>query len=423
MRFYVDHLRSFTREARLFLLALIIFALATSVPTVFFNLYLQSLGFDRTFIGITTTAAQLGGAIASIPAALLLDVMGRRKAMIVGALGIIGGSAVSLVVTDAPLFIAIQAITGCASVLYALAVIPLLAEVSTPRKRTTLFSAAEGLTTLSLFAGSLIAGVLPMIVAPLLQAPPDSAPTYRAVMLGALLVRSLGILPLTLIHDSVHALPANTPRYRTVSYFHPRKLLKLQTPIWRFALPILITYLAGSLIFPFLSIFLKGRFGVSDVVLGVVIGAMNLSIGILTWMGPVVARALGRTRVVALGALFSAACLVLVGFGESFALVAIVVVLRAGLFNMTLPLYRAFVIDHSSPEEYAVVNLIYSTAANAGPTIAPAISGYAQDRVGFGPVFIAAIGLYTLAAGVFVWATQDKTPTVNRSADTVQEDM
>ena len=72
MQLYLSQLRSFTREARLFVAAFTIFSFATSVPGVFFNLYLQALGFNRTFIGVTTTAAQLGGAVASIPAAMLL---------------------------------------------------------------------------------------------------------------------------------------------------------------------------------------------------------------------------------------------------------------------------------------------------------------------------------------------------------------
>lgn len=405
-RQYFDHLRSFTREARLFLLALAIFALATGVPGVFFNLYLQALGFDRTFIGATTTAAQLGGVVASIPAALLLDTIGRRRAMIIGALGSIAGAIATLLTTDAVLIIVMQALGGAASVLYALAVVPLLAEVSTPRERTTLFSAAEGISTLALFTGSLIAGVMPTLVAPVLDARAEDALTYRAVMLISLAVRLLGILPLTRIHDGARAVPLDYVPARTASYFDPRKLLRLQTPIWRYALPILVTYFAGSLIFPFLTLYLKERFGASDSALGFIVGAMNLSIGLLAWLGPLAARSFGRTRTVALGALFSAACLAVIGFGEPLALVAAVVVLRAGLFNMTLPLYRAYVIDHSPPEEYVVVNLIYTTAANVGPTVAPTISGITQDRAGLGPVFMAAMTLYALAAGLFVWATR-----------------
>jgi MFS family permease len=416
LREYSQQFRLFSREARLFLATLTIFALATSVPNVFFNLYLLALGFDRTFIGIVTTAAQLGGAVASIPAAALLDIIGRRRAMIVGAaIGML--SAAATLLFTSPLFILItQVVSGMGIVLYALAVVPLMAEVSTPRERTALFSTSEGLSTLALFFGSLIAGTLPALVAPLIASSDNSAETYRTVMLASMVVRMLGIVPLAFIHDHAHQASADDgtsattrpARRRTLSYFDPRVLLRLQTPIWKYALPILLAYIGGSLIFPFLNVYLKHRFAVSDVALGAVLGSINLAIGLCALLGPLAAQAWGRRRVAVLGAFFSAGCLLLIHFGVEFAfiVVAALIILRAGLYNMTLPLYRAYVIDHTPPEEYAVVNLIYSSSANVGPTIAPPLSGYVQDRVGFTPLFLAATALYVLAGVATHWATR-----------------
>jgi MFS family permease len=312
MHLYLDHLRSFSREARLFLVALTIFAFATSVPALFFYLYLQALGFDRTFIGLTATASQLGGVIFSIPAAGLLDLLGRRHAMLIGAASSILCAAVSLLITDATLLIVAQVVSGCGTVLYALAVVPLLAEVSTPYERTALFSTTESLTTLALFFGSLLAGALPTLVAPLIEAGPESALTYRVVMLGSLALRMTGLLPLALIHDHATTQPASAPHRSTLSYFDPRVLLRLQTPIWVMALPILTCYLAGSLIFPFLNIYLKQRFNASDVSIGAVLGLINLCIGICTLLGPLAAQKFGRVRVAIYGTLLSAACLLLV---------------------------------------------------------------------------------------------------------------
>jgi MFS family permease len=411
MQLYLSHVRSFTREARLFLLTMTVFGFAAAVPSVYFTLYLQALGFNRAFIGLTATASQLGGAVASIPAAFLLDVIGRRRAAIVGAVVGLVTVAATLLATAPAIIIATQVVSGFGIVLYALAVVPLLADVSTARERTTLFSTVEGCTTLALFFGSLLAGVLPGIVAPMLSIGAESPEAYRTVMLGSLAVRALGIVPLALIHDhaSSHALGApGAPRQSTLSYFNPRVLLKLDTPIWKFALPILITYLGGSLIFPFINLYLKNRFGANDAMLGFIQGATSLSIGVCALLGPFAANALGRTRVVVAGALFSMVCLALIGFGEWFGLVAIVIIVRAGLYNATLPLYRAYVIDQTPPREYVVVNLIYSTAANVGPTVAPPISGYVQDHGGFAPLFFAAIGLYGLAALFYHLATRQK---------------
>ncbi len=420
MQLYLSHVRSFTREARLFLITLTVFGFATAVPAVFFTLYLQALGFDRAFIGLTATASQLGGLVASIPAAALLDIIGRRRAAIIGALVAQVTVAGALLTTIPAAIIAIQVVSGFGMVLYALAVVPLLADVSTTRERTTLFSTVEGCTTLALFFGSLLAGVLPGIVAPMLSVGAASPEAYRAVMLGAIVVRTIGIVPLALIHD--HASAQGAPgapdalRQSTLSYFNPRVLLKLKTPIWKFALPILITYIGGSLIFPFINLYLKNRFGASDAMLGFIQGATSLSIGVCALLGPFAANALGRARVVVIGALFSMACLALVGFGEMFGLVAIVIVVRAGLYNATLPLYRAYVIDQTPPREYAVVNLIYSSAANVGPTIVPPISGYVQDRAGFAPLFVAAMGLYGLAALFYHLATRRSGGDHTRSA-------
>ena len=404
MRLYLAHLHRFTREARLFLAALVIFAFAASVPAVFFNLYLQTLGFDRTFLGITTTAAELGGALFSIPAAGLLDLIGRRRAMLIGASVTIACTTATLLTTHEPLIIATQAISGCGGVLYALAVVPLLAESSTPVERTALFSTTDGLTTLSLFFGSLIAGALPSLIAPWLHSGPESATVYRAVMLASLVFRGLGLLPLGLIQDHATALPPGVPRRRTISYFDPRVFLHLETPIWRLALPVLVCYTAGSLIFPFLNVYLKQRFNASDVSIGFVLGMINLSIGVCTIFGPLAAQAFGRVRVVVAGALLSAACLLWVMLGNAYGLVAFLMIVRAGLFNMSLPLYKAYVIDHTPPHEYAVVNLIYTTATNVGPTIAPPASGYVQDRAGFGPLFAVVVTLYALSAALFHWA-------------------
>ncbi len=408
MQSYLSHLRSFSREARLFLLALTIFAFASSVPGIFFNLYLQALGFDRTFIGVTATVSQLGGAVASIPAAYLLDVIGRQRSAVAGALLAIVTAIATLLATSPVMILAIQALSGPGIVLYALAVVPLLAEASTPRERTTLFSTVEGLTTLALFFGSLIAGGLPALAAPLLGTGVESAEAYRAVMLGSLALRAIGVIPLALIGDRPRP-PAGAPAHpRTISYFNPRVLMKLETPVWKYVLPLLLTYLGGSLIFPFLNLYLKQRFGVSDVLLGAVFGGINLAVGLFTLFGPFVAQALGRELAVALGAFFSAACIILIGFGSAFAVVAAVVVLRAGLFNMTLPLYRALVIDRTPPHEYVVVNLIYSTAVNVGPTVAPSVSGYVQDHAGFAPLFVAAAALYAVAGALYRLATRAK---------------
>jgi MFS family permease len=408
IRQYQDHINRFSLNARLFLIAMSILAFGTAAPTLFFNLYLEQIGFDRAFIGGVNTVIQLGGMVMALPAALLLDRIGRRRAIPIAlAIGLISWS-LSLLTPSGEVILALQAANGAGTVLFGLAVVPLLAEASTPRERTTLFSVSEGATTLALFFGSVLFGYVPNWVAPFISETTNGADAYRVTLLLSAGLRAIGLLPFLVLRNTPPAaaqsnnptnnnnnnFPAQTKKLRR---YDPRQLLKLQTPIWLCCIPYFLVYCGGSLIFPFLSIFLKERFAASDSAIGFVLGFLNLSIGIGALLGPALVGVLGRSRVVVAGAFASAAALGVIGFAPGFGLVASMVVLRAGLFNLTLPIYKAFVVDRAPVHEYTLVSLILSTSANIGPAISPIISGWLQRQVGFGPVFGLAIALYMLA--------------------------
>jgi MFS family permease len=400
-RTYAGRVRSFTREARLLLLATACFAAFAAAQNVLGNLYFAALGFDRAFLGALVAVNQLAGGLAAFPAAMLLDRVGRRRGAIGGVLIGTLGWGISLSLRAPALMLIGQAMAGCGAVLYGLAVVPLLAQSSTARERTELFSVSEGLSRLALFGGSVLAGAAPALAAGWIGAAPSSADAYQAVLLASLALRFLGLLPLWRMHDPPPAAPAARPALRAVHYFDPRVLLRLRAPAFVYALPLLVVYFGGALINPFLNVFLRDRFGAGDAAIGAVLGSIDLATGVLTLAGPLLAQVAGRDRAVVLGALASAAGFAVIGFGPVFLPVAAAIVLRSALFNMTLPLYRALVIDATPDEEVAVVNFVLITSTNIGPTVAPAISGWVQDRAGYGPLFVAAIASNLAGAALF----------------------
>ena len=351
---YRDHLGSFTRNARLFLLAMTILAFGTAAPTLFFNVYLEKTGFDRAFIGGVNSVIQLGGIVMALPAAVLLNRIGRKRAISLAlAIGLVSWS-LSLFTQRGALILALQMINGAGTVLFGLAVVPLLAESSSPRERTTLFSVSEGVTTLALFFGSVLFGFVPGWLAALIHSETGSATTYRAALLLSAILRGIGLIPFLFLRQSKPTTdPSPAPKTQNgPRHYHPRKLLKLKTPIWLLCVPYLLVYCGGSLVFPFLALFLKERFAASDSAIGLV------------------------------------------------------------LFNLTLPIYKAYVVDHAPPEEYTLVSLILSTSANVGPAIAPPFSGWLQREAGFAPVFALAIGFYVLGGLAFRFVFGRRLPTM-----------
>jgi MFS family permease len=416
MRHYLNHVRAFTRDARLFLIANIVLALGTSAATVFSTLYFRAIGYDALWVGWVTTANQVGGALGTLPTVLLIDRIGRRRSIVLGASISLLTWGAALLSPARELTLSWMAVSGAANVLYGLAVVPLLAEVSTSYERTTLFTTRDGLATLSLFAGGLFVGGLPALIAPGLGVGPESAEAYRAVLLGSAAFRLLALLPLMLIHDDHAGTKSATPgaeaadaarnRVPFIHYLNPRVLAALHTPVVRIGLPLVIVYFAGSLVFPFLPLYLKDRFAAGDQLIGVTLGFINLSIGIGALAAPLLVQWLGRPRVIVAGALLSGLGILLMTFGARIEIVLVAAVLRAGLFNLALPVFRAMVIDAAPRSEHTIVSLVLATSENVGATAAPPLSGRAQGLIGYSPVFTAAALLYCAGALAFVWAAR-----------------
>ena len=105
LRRYARSFTGFERDARIFLLATLVYGVMLSLWWVDFNLYLTALGFDTAFIGIVGTASAAAAAVAAFPASMLSDRIGRRLVLIlatgVSAAGIVG---LLLVLCDAPFF-------------------------------------------------------------------------------------------------------------------------------------------------------------------------------------------------------------------------------------------------------------------------------------------------------------------------------
>lgn len=410
-----------SRQGWLLVIGLGIWFVGTGVPAVLFELYLAALGLNRTSIGWMTLAHNLGGALMAPLAAWLMDRLGQRRAILTGAAIGIAAWAGTLLIPQLEAMLILYAISGFGLVMYALTVVPLAAMLSTPANRTRLFSVSEGVSTIAAVAGNLLAGVLPAALALGLAARADSAEAYRAALLVSLGIRVIALLPLARLHPP--ELPheagpdgalAPVRRMAALRYFDPRVLIKLRTPVFRYALPLAIIFFGGSMVARFLTLILRDRFGVSDQFLSMLLAAMNLSMGVATFAGPWFAQRLGRVESLVTGAALSVIAYGVVGFSPALAWVVAALVARAAIFNLALPLYRAHIIDRTPPVEYAVVNLILTTAINVG-TLAPPISGWLQDRVGLTPIFLIAMGAYAVGA-VLLWgiAVGDRAP---RTAD------
>ena len=406
----VSQLRSFGRPARLFLIATILDGAVYSVWWLFFNFYILGRGFDREFMGLVTTIPSVATLVLGIPFGMLSDRMGRKRAMILGVVVYVVAIALEVTVLDPNLILLAAFLNGAGSTLYFLSQAPFMMKASTPENRTLLFSMNFGLVTLSGAIGNLFAGQLPAFFGNLLGVPVDSATAYQAVLLVSVAVSTLTLIPLSLIREpraatAYEQVPTATKESSaSVEIKAPTLVHTLTRKITlKLAFPNLLIGFGAAILMPYMNVFFRDKFAITDQTLGILFSLSSLLTGFGTFVGPRLAEGKGgKIRAVVFTQGLSLAFLFVLGFSPIIGLTIIAFLARGTLMNMAVPLYGAFAMEQVGENEQATVNSVKELAWSFGWAVGPYLSGVIQDSYGFTPLFIMTGVLYG-AAILLTW--------------------
>src|SRR6266487_1441607 len=184
---YIQPLRTFNRNARLFLWVTIINGIILSGWQLFFNIYMLQSGHTREFLGIVNSMPALTGLIFGLPLGRFSDRIGRKQALMIGvafsSLGYFG----QVIFKQPVLIVSMSAISGIFFMLIIVSISPLMMKLSDASNRTLLFSLNYGLQTIAGAVGSLFAGQLPAVFGTLLHVDATDAVAYQAVLITTIL--------------------------------------------------------------------------------------------------------------------------------------------------------------------------------------------------------------------------------------------
>lgn len=387
--------RTFSRPAKLFLLAIVIDGIIYSAWSLFFNFYILSRGYDKDFLGLVNSLPSIGALLFIIPLGVLSDRLGRRRSMLLGLL--VGTIAMGLQVTFTTpvVLLSMVFVGGLASNLYYLSQSPFVMSASDAKTRTLLFSLTYGLSTLSGAVGSLFAGQLPGLFGNILGVQADSATAYQAVMLCSVALGSLSMVPIYLLKEPEGS--RATPREKR----QPIGEVFRMPVLWKLTLPQLLIGLGAAILIPYMNLFFSERFAFSDERLGVLFSLSALLTGVATVIGPRVAQRMNsKIATVVLTQGLSLVFLVMLGFTPFPWLAAVSFLARGTFMNMAHPLYNTFSMEQFNPSQQGVANSVINLAWTAGWAVGPYISGIVQTRYGYDPLFVATSSLYAVAIGL-----------------------
>ena len=391
-----NYFGQFRRNARFFLLSTLIGGITFSGFQLFFNIFLRSRGYDLGFVGLLNAIPSGAALLVGVPMGILSDRIGRRRAMLIG-LSVNALTAWALVSTEAKeIMVLMAAVNGVANSLYFLSMAPFMMHASSEKERTLLFSLNFGLMTISGAVGNLLAGQLPAWFGQWLGVGAESHQAYQAVLLASVFAGALALIPVWLIHEVRWPGPRREP---PVGWQDFRNLLRPN--VLRLAAPNIIIGFGAATLIPYLNLFFKGTFPISDAALGVLFSLSAVTTGIATVVGPRIAERLGsKIKAVVFTQAGSLLFLLVMGFAPVLWISGFAFLIRGALMNMSNPLYSAFAMEQTPERERGAVNSVMQLMWEVGWTVGPYLSGVVQARYGFAPLFVSTATLYGIAIGL-----------------------
>lgn len=433
---YLQRWRQLSWAARLYLIHIGLTTGSLSIYALFFNLTVRALGYPIEFLGQLNSFAIGTAAVLSVPLWWMVSRIGLKRALVISAvMQVVSTVVVAAQPTTLLLFLS-MGLSGMAATIFQVSAPPFMMSQTDADTRDYLFSANASINIGVAGLGSLLAGGLPAMFGGLLAVGPESATAYRATFAIAGLGLALAIVPLLLIRRSAAPSPDNTTSIAPAPPAVPvppsltdtapaqadqrfwlhripggaalaRRLPAIITDLLRHPLDVLpllvsplLVSLGAALLIPYLNLFFKDQFLISDRVLGTIFATLGIAAGLAALAGPTLSTRMGKIRAIVLVQLASIPFLLTLGFVPVLGVAVAAALVRNALFNMSAPLYDAFAMERTPEAARPIVIGLINGAYTVGYLVAPFISTRVQDRLGFAPLFLATATFYAAAAAV-----------------------
>lgn len=400
---YWARVKQFSPNARLYLASIILTGAALGIYRLLFNFYVLSLNMDANVVGQLTSTSSMTALILAVPMGYLADILGRKKAFIIGGLAVCLAVGGMVIWPFKGMLFAMSILSGAAQSLSAVTMSPFLLENSGPEERTYLFSLASGAQMTASFVGNSIGGNLPSWIAARQGVLPTSSMAYAGALAIVAVVAMVGLAPF-LFMKMPQLKRSERALFAPFAYAAKEPVL-----LGKLILPMLVTSIGAGLLMPFMNVFFRVVYHQPDPVIGTIMawGALAMGIGLL--IAPPIADRMGKIQLVVVTQGLSIPFLALLGFAPWFWLSGMAYYVRIALMNMSGPVYQTFVMERVEPGARATVASLVSMANSFGWAFSPSISGWLQVKYGFGPVFAWVLVLYTISVYLywkFFWSAK-----------------
>ncbi|MBY0124204.1 MFS transporter [Bacillus sp. S/N-304-OC-R1] len=413
MAFYkewANQIKGYNHNIKQAILANVYTQIGFGIFMVIYNFYIRELGFTEIINGQVISLTALATALILVPAGIISDRAGRKKAMLIGAVttGIV--LLFRSVIEVQSLLLLFAFLTGLTSAFLQVSGIPWLAENSTPEQRVHLFSIHFAVMTGANVIGNLSGGILTDLFT-LFTSPLNS---IRITLLIGGVFFLIGVIPITRFKETKPS-PTQERKLKKASFnkmFFKNDSFKM---IFLFAFAQLLIGVGAGLVIPYLNLYFADRFLASNSVIGFIISMGQAATAVAMIIGPMVVRKVGEVRAVVILQLLSLPFLLLTAYTENLWLAAVGFLFRQALMNAGNPIQMSLMMSKVDDSMKGLANSINQMVFNVGwATMGPVSTGIVIKYGaywGYALVFSITASLYLIGSVYFylVFRNHNKT--------------
>jgi predicted MFS family arabinose efflux permease len=387
LRDYLENIRLFSRNARLFLGAAFCFGFGFGTFWVLENLYLREFGLEEGAIGRVLACQSVGTMLVALPASVIASRVRLKGLLIASALLAALGFACLVTLPALPLLYLSSAVAGAGFIVHHVVSAPFFMRNSSPRERLHLFGVKWALEILASVVGVMGGGWLARHLGETLGSPLLG---LRITLLLAAASILLSLLPYALIHSPRPA-PEDALDPRLWRHRRPRRILRL-------AFPSFLIGLGAGLIIPFLNLYFRDRFHADADRIGLIFGASQALTALGFVAGPVLARRFGMIQTVVGAQLASIPFFLALALTGRMEVAILAFWMRAALMNMNTPILSNFAMEVVDARDQTLTNAFLELSWSVSWMVSAQVGGILIQNHGFTPPFLITITLYGVAA-------------------------
>ncbi|MBU1082409.1 MAG: MFS transporter, partial [Spirochaetes bacterium] len=177
-----------------------------------------------------------------------------------------------------------------------------------------------------------------------------------------------------------------------------RRLEGIDVWLWiKLIFPGFLVGMGAGLTIPYLNLYFKNVFGMSDSAIGAAVAAGQIATFAGMAAGPAIAKRLGKPRAVFITQALSVPLILVLGWVRALPLALLAYLARQVLMNMSTPIQENFSLELVPPERQSLMNAVKMLSWTGSWTIAARISGELIYRGGFATSFALTASLYALS--------------------------